>query len=388
MIYRIEPLLFSLIWFKELNLVSKKATQKIEIIFFFFFLEKWLTELNSLWMTHRIEPLWTSSQFDSKSWSLSFQYDAKNWTFLVFQYDSRNWTYLVFQYDSKNWTFLLILTQRSERFFEYDSKNWIFFEHDSKESNLPLFGVWLKELTFFFNMIQRIEFFFMTHKIEPPFWRRLKESNPFFWTQHQKLNFCLKIQKATFFLKNSKKSNHFQKNMTQRIEPFFVFFFDSNIWNMTQRMNLLFEPLFFKEMKFCFFFSFWLKELKPFVFLKMSQRIEPLFHMSYFFTRLKELIFFNMTQRFFQIDSKELNSLFSMTQRNDLVSPKWRTELNPYFECDAKNGTLFSLNTTQRIEPFFLWMRRRELNPLSLNMTQRIESFFFEYDAKNWKLCL
>ena len=182
--------------------------------------------------------------------------------------------------------------------------------------------------------------------------------------------------------------------MTQRID-FFVFFFPKwlkylNFFIWLKELNLLLWTSFqydSKRWSFVFFF-FWLKELKPFVFLKMSQRIEPLFHMSYFFTRLKELIFFNMTQRFFQIDSKELNSLFSMTQRNDLVSPKWRTELNPYFECDAKNGTLFSLNTTQRIEPFFLWMRRRELNPLSLNMTQRIESFFFEYDAKNWKLCL
>ena len=34
MTYRIEPLLFSLIWFKELNFVSKKKTQKIEIFFF------------------------------------------------------------------------------------------------------------------------------------------------------------------------------------------------------------------------------------------------------------------------------------------------------------------------------------------------------------------
>ena len=37
-------LLFSLFWFKELNFVSKKETQKIEI----FFVDKWLTELNSL----------------------------------------------------------------------------------------------------------------------------------------------------------------------------------------------------------------------------------------------------------------------------------------------------------------------------------------------------
>ena len=43
-IYRIEPLLFSQVWFEELNLVLKKETQKIEI----FFVDTWLTELNSL----------------------------------------------------------------------------------------------------------------------------------------------------------------------------------------------------------------------------------------------------------------------------------------------------------------------------------------------------
>ena len=45
MTYRIEPLLFSLIWFKELNFVSKKETQKIEPFCFF---QQWLKGLNSL----------------------------------------------------------------------------------------------------------------------------------------------------------------------------------------------------------------------------------------------------------------------------------------------------------------------------------------------------
>ena len=302
------------------------------------FLSIWLKELNLSCF-----PVWL------KELNFSFDIDSKKWTF--FEYDSKNWIFL--NMTQKNRTFL---------FLEYDSKNWLFF-----------------------NMIQRIEFL-MTHKIEPPFWRRLKESNPFFWTQHQKLNFCLKIQKATFFFfEKLEKIKPFSEKYDSK-NWFFLFFFffsknDSNIWIFSydsKNWTSCYEPLFnMTQRDEVLFFSFWLKELKPFVFLKMSQRIEPLFHMSYFFTRLKELTFFNMTQRFFQIDSKELNSLFSMTQRNDLVSPKWRTELNPYFERDAKNGTLFSLNTTQRIEPFFLWMRRRDLNP-----------FFFEYDAENWILSL
>ena len=44
MTYRIEPLLFSLIWFKELNFVSKKRDSKKRNLL----LEKWLKELNSL----------------------------------------------------------------------------------------------------------------------------------------------------------------------------------------------------------------------------------------------------------------------------------------------------------------------------------------------------
>ena len=44
MTYRIEPLLFSLIWFKELNLVSKKTDSKNRNLLS----EKWLKGLNSL----------------------------------------------------------------------------------------------------------------------------------------------------------------------------------------------------------------------------------------------------------------------------------------------------------------------------------------------------
>ena len=57
-----------------------------------------------------------------------------------------------------------------------------------------------------------------------------------------------------------------------------------------------------------------------------------------------------------------------------------------FFQYFSKNW--FSM--TQRFEFFLrrkelnLFVRLKELNPFSLNMTQRIEPFFFEYDAKNW----
>ena len=257
------------------------------------------------------------------------------------------------------------MTQRIELFFWYWLKEVNVFLNMIQR--IEFFWTWLKRIepSSFWSMTQRIDFFltwfkelnfFMTHKIEPPFWRRLKESNPFFWTQHQKLNFCLKIQKATrkikpFSEKYDSKNCFFCFSFSQNDSNIWIFSYDSKNWtscyeplfNMTQRDEVL------------FFFFFWLKELKPFVFLKMSQRIEPLFHMSYFFTRLKELNFFNMTQRFFQIDSKEMTL---------------------FLQNDAQNWTLI-LNVTQRMEPFFLWIRRKELNP-----------FVFECDAKNWILFL
>ena len=256
------------------------------------------------------------------------------------------------------------------------------------------------------KMTPRIDFLNITHRIEQPFWKWLKESNPFFWTQLKKLNFCWKNTKNDL-LKNSKKSNHLQKKMTQRIEPSFQYvwmnwthliddsqnwtlfwkwftefiFFEirmrltelnlfSLIWlffkksqiieffSMTQRIESLFMNLFsiwLKDMKFFFSFD---KELKPFVFSKCLTELNLSFIWATFVHDSKNWIIFNMTQRFFKLTQKSWTHFFSMTQRNDLVSPKWRTELNPYFEYDAKNG---------------IW--RKELNPFSLNMTQRIELF-------------
>ena len=324
----------------------------------------------------------TSSQCDSKSWSFC-------------QYDSKNWTYLVFQYDSKNWTFLLILTQRSERFFEYDSKNWIFLNMTQKNRTF-LFLEYDSKNWLFFNMIQRIEFL-MTHKIEPPFWRRLKESNPFFWTQHQKLNFCLKIQKATFFFEKLEKSNHFQKKYDSKnwFFLFFFFFFPKmtqifEFFHMTQRIEPLVMNLFsiwLKEMKFCFF-HFDSKNWNPLFFSKCLKELNLSFIWAIFLHDSKNWLFSIWRKDFFKLTQKSWTHFFP-----------WLKEMTLFLQNDAQNWTLI-LNVTQRMEPFFLWIRRKELNPFffecdaeiwilfSLNTTQRIESFLFEYDAKNWKLCL
>ena len=102
--------------------------------------------------THRIDFFFDKN--DSKNWTF-FSCDAKNWTFFLFA--SKNWcfflnvtrTFLFLQYDSKNWTFFcmalnfnmtqrieqLFMTHRIERLFEYDTKNWISFWGWFKESN-------------------------------------------------------------------------------------------------------------------------------------------------------------------------------------------------------------------------------------------------------------
>ena len=178
-------------------------------------------------------------------------------------------------------------TQRMKRFFfEYDSMNWTLF-----------------------NTTRRIELFFnTTHRIEPFFlWYDSK-----YWTSFVWLSLWIELFFQEIWLDSS--------NWTSCYEPLF---------KMTQRI----EPLVMN------LFSIWFKELNP------SQNVSK----NWTSLSLKELNFFQYDAKIFQIDSKELNPLFSMTQRIEPLFWIWRKEWNP---C--------SLNTTQRIEPFFLWIRRKE----------------------------
>ena len=115
----------------------------------------------------------------------------------------------------------------------------------------------------------------------------------------------------------------------------------------------------------------WLKELNQF--FKLIQRMEPIFQ--------------NLTQRIERFSYMQLKK--NTTQRT-----------KPFCQYDSK-----SLNTTQRIEPLFFWIRLKESNPFywmwlknwtfffekyskTLNFsffdkTQKW-TFFFKYDSKNW----
>ena len=224
----------------------------------------------------------------------------------------------------------------------------------------------------------------MTHRIEPPFWRRLKESNPFFWTQLKKLNLLKKYKK--WLLKNSKIKPFSEKiwlkelnplfSMSEWIEPIWwmthrivFFFFEIRIRLTELNLFLWYDSIFFKKSQIIEFFSItqrieplfmnlfsiWLKEMKSFFIL--THRIETLcfsqnisknwtslsYELLFYTTQIIE--FFQYAAKIFQIDSKSRTHFFFMTQRND-----------------AQNWTLF------------LWIGRKELNPL-FKVTQRIEPF-------------
>ena len=164
------------LWYDSKNWIFFEKIKELNL----FFSRIWLKELNSFEMTKRIEPLFMNLfSIWLKELKSFFQYDAKNWTFLVFQYDSKNWIFffnltqriVCFYYMTQRvellfwnltlriepfywvwWTFLLSMTQRIE-LFEFDSNFEPFFiEYDSK--SWTSFWVWLN---FFLSMTQRKE---------------------------------------------------------------------------------------------------------------------------------------------------------------------------------------------------------------------------------------
>ena len=257
-----------------------------------------------------------------EQWSFYFgNNDPKNWTFFWRNiYDSKNWTFFT---KSKNWSFLPIwFTPRIRAFwtFSYDSKNWTVSSMTQKFCSLDLtqnwfFWLWLSErycfvyfdsnnwtvfkirpkgLNFFdwlINMIQRIVFSLMSHRIEH--------------FEHERIE-------PSFF-------------MTQRIEPIFwrdsiEHFSDPKNWtfflNTTHRIEL--------------FFGMWLKELNR-IFKKLTQRID---HSSLgdsknwtLFTKwLKEL------NLLFQYDSKNWTFFSQMTRRLELSFTNMSDRIKLFFE--------------------------------------------------------
>ena len=134
------------------------------------------------WMWHKELDFF----FECDSFFLFFKkYESKNWTF-VWKIWLTEWS-LSFQYDTKNWIFLNI-TQRIEPFSKYDSKNWIFF------SRGPV------------NVTQRIEPFFPYDSKNWLFGKRVKDLNPFFEYDTQNWTlffFWLRLKESIFFVYDS-----------------------------------------------------------------------------------------------------------------------------------------------------------------------------------------
>ena len=166
-----------------------------------------------------------------------------------------------------------------------------------------------------------------------------------------------------------KELNSFFLNTTQRIEPFFEC--DSN-WNFWLKISQKNSKLIFSHdpKNRTRFFSIWLKELNLF---RLDSKIWC------YSVWPKEL-------NFFWLGLTELDPFLEYDSENWIFS--WVFYMSTFFKNDAENWTLFSLNMTQRIEPFFLWMWRKELNPFFFECDVKNWNFFLEYDAKNWTLFL
>ena len=349
---RIEP--FS-IWLKDLILFSLtpriefflnktdrigpfflNMTQRIEFFLCFFtcltelnFFQKWRRELNPFF----------------------FEDDAKNWTFFSLNVTSRIWTFFK-KYDAKNWTL-----------FQYDSKELNLLEYDSKKWTFILW-ISLKELNFFVNMTQRSELFFWTWLKEVNFFSKYHSKNWSFFSKWLKeLNFSKCDSKNwTFFQLWLKHLNLFL-NMIRRIE-LLSDIFDSKsknrtsfFFNTTQRI----EHLFFLHVTHVFI---WFKEL------------------IFFFEKfLKELIF-HMTQRMVP-DAETWNLCFSKFDSKNWTF-LWLADLKFFFQnYDAKN---FLKNMTERIEPFFVWLK--ELNFFFWFAAKNWVFFLLNFDSKNWAIFL
>ena len=281
------------------------------------FQQIWLKEFNSFLknMTQSIEP---SFSICLKELNVSFFILIQRcfWICLkelnIFSYYSIlffqkiQWIEL-FEYDSQKWTFKRH-DSNNWTFKKKSWKNWTFFEHDSQNWTF-YFWIWRKDLFFF-------EIWFKE-------WNLLENMT----------------QRIEFF----PNKNMAQKNWTL----FSVCLSELNPFCMTQRIDWL--KKFFKS-EWIELFLIWLKE-----------------ELFFWFDSKNWTFFLHDSEKWLQYDAKNWTFFFLQYDAKN-----WTL----FFEYDAKNWTLF------------LWIRRKELNPFSLNMTQRIEPFFFEYDAKNWTLFL
>ena len=224
-----------------------------------------------------------------------------------------------------------------------------------------------QRIELFFNMTQRIEQLFMTHRIE-----RLFEYDTKNW-----ISFWGWFKESNSFLNTTRRMKRFFLNTTQWIEPSLtwledlIFFFEKK--KMTHRIEISWAWV-----KNWIFEFFWKKK-------KTTQRIELFSKIRY-----KELNFFSIWLNFFsKYDSKNLTLHFTMTQRlcfffwkkNQRIWLLWLTDLNLFFfwiffqKKDWKNWAFFLNYDSQNV--FFKY-----------ECDSRNWFFFFQYDSQNWSFFL
>ena len=272
-----------------------------------------------------------------------------------------------------------------------NSKNWIFFlnitqriipfffEYDAK--NWTLFWIWRKELNSLWTWLERIEpLFEYDSKNWISFWVWLKKSNFFFLNTTQKIEILVEKIVKTFkmvFLQDSKNRTRFSQ-------------YDSKNWtffDLTQRFYL-----FSLTPRIELFFWLGLTELDPFSWIWLRE-----LKFSWFFSCLQELNFFQKWRR--ELDPFSLNltqriePFSDMTQRVGpfFLNMTWR--IQPFVYHDSKELNLsfvkiwfkylnLRLSMTQRSEPSFMNFTQR-IELFFVNMTHRSESFF-AHDSKKW----
>ena len=206
-------------WLKELNLLSRDVTQRIEPLFeydsknwiFVRYIRLKVKESNLFFSIRLNESntfffcMWLMFSFDLKNWFFFCKKFSKNWFFVWLKewYLTQRLEVYVFEIWFKELDFFFFWWLADLNFFKnydakiffekYDSKNWTFFVLKKWLKELNLF-VWLKESNPFFNvtrknwtsvlsMIQRIESlseYDSKNRTLFFFWIRLNESIPFF----------------------------------------------------------------------------------------------------------------------------------------------------------------------------------------------------------------
>ena len=300
-------------WLEDLN-VLLEICQRIQP-----FLKKWLEELFFSKISIKMKKLfWWLKELNFFFWiwieKLNF-FEHSNF------FENMLKELFFFEYHSQNWTYFSALL-KEWNIWEYDSKNWTSFEitHDTKKLNFLWNKIWPKELNFFSDKTQRIDFFF---------WR--EELNPFF------------------------------SDRTQRIEPFLD---ESKTWELSfehdpMHWTFLWLALEHVSMIWAFFDMtqsidfFLLKEINPFSriwlepflhdskiwepFFYMTQRLQPFVHDSMNWTFLWTFLWTWLNEMsLFLHDSKNW-TFFSWIWLKELNF--WTTRIEPFIEYDARNWT-------------------------------------------------